>query len=81
MSEKLSRIRLVSVNGVPVLALRSATGEDIRNWYERAEEKEALEILPLRLTEKPDPNERRTRTYAEIIEARDFEPEDLPMFL
>lgn len=81
MSEKLSRIKLVSINGAAIIAPRGISSAEIKNWYERVEEMEALEVRPLSLTAKPDQNARRPKTFAEIIEAKDFTAEDLPMFL
>lgn len=82
MSEKLAKIKLFSVDGTPVIAHRTATSGEIKQWYEEAEGIEADKVLPLSLVARSDMTEKRPRCYAEIIEGREFDPAtDLPMFL
>lgn len=82
MSEKLAKIKLFSINGETIVAPRSATSGEIKQWYEQTEEIEADRINLLSLTARPDATEKRPRCYAEIIESREFDPAtDLPMFL
>ena len=79
MSLKIAKTKLVSVNGMPVIAPRGFTTADIKKWFEDTEDSEAFDVLPLPLHGRA---ERGEPTYAEQIEKTDFDPEtDLPMFL
>lgn len=78
MSNKLSKIRLVSINGIPVIAPRDVETVTIKDWFERTEEIEVQSYGLLSLTARP---ERGEPTYAEQIEKREFTPDDLPMLL
>lgn len=78
MSYKISQIRIVSINGIPVLAAKSATTPELKNWFETSEEFEVQSFGVLSLTARPDQGE---PTYAEQIEQMEFDPADLPMVL
>ncbi len=80
MSRKIAQIKFFRINGETVIAPKDFTLAEIRRWYEKREGRAAEDFQIGSLTDKPDGG-RSITTWADIIEAADFEAADLPMIL
>lgn len=75
MSRKLSKIKVVRINGGEfyVSSAKKQLG-DIALEFERYERDEVNEIVPVAFTDR----HRSGKTFAEILEAKEFTADDLP---
>lgn len=79
MSAKLSKIKFFIINGDSVVVPKYFTPDAARVWYRR-KRGEVFDFEVVSLTDKTS-REKGAATWAQVIEAADFEPDDLPLFL
>jgi hypothetical protein len=80
MSDKLAKVRLIKINGQVILARREAKIPDIKQWFERNGD-EAGETHILSFTDRAFEGKLKDPCYSQLIEEKEFELEDLPMFI
>lgn len=79
MSLKISKIKFFKINGDPVIAPKSFSADAAKRWYEK-KHGEVFDVRVMSLTDRSSA-EKRAPTWAELIEAADFDPEKLPTLL
>ena len=78
MSIRLSKIRLVEIDGQVIIAPRQLSVAGVKSWFQKTENSEPVQIRVLGLTDKIADS---MQTYASAIESVDCDSSDLPVFL
>lgn len=80
MSAKICKLKIVRIGGEEIIAPRSMSSAELKEWFERTEETEieTADLEPVSLTDRQPGT---GVEYAALIEKLDYEAEKLPAFL
>jgi hypothetical protein len=77
MSKKISKLKILRLNGDVIIARRDWDSGQVRKWYE-GHDNEITSSQAVAFTDKlPDGK----FDYATVVETAEFEMEDLPLFI